>query len=326
MPARISRASCFGLLAGLLLINANASLAADYPDKIIRLIVPYGPGGATDVTSRTIAPRLSAKLGQQVVVDNRPGGAAIVGMTLVAKAPADGYTLLMATIAFAANPALYTKLPFDSLKDFTPVSLVAIVPTVLAVHPSVPARSARELIALAKAKPGSLNFASAGNGTINHLAPELLNYMTGIKMVHVPYKSGAAVVTSVVSGEVSMAFTTTPTSLEFFKQGKLIALAVSGSKRVAALPDVPTLGETVKGFDAVEWQGIVVPAGTPKEVISTLHKEIVSTLADPAVKERILAQGSVIVGSTPQEFDAHIKTELAKWSKVAKETGIKADL
>ena len=178
MLVRISSAFCFGFLAGLLLINANASLAADYPDKIIRLIVPYGPGGATDVTSRTIAPRLSARLGQQVVVDNRPGGAAIVGMTLVAKAPADGYTLLMATIAFAANPALYTKLPFDSLKDFTPVSLVAIVPTVLAVHPSVPARSARELIALAKAKPGSLNFASAGNGTINHLAPELLKYMS----------------------------------------------------------------------------------------------------------------------------------------------------
>ncbi len=318
--------SYFLPLTGLLMVNATVCVAADFPNRVIRLIVPYAAGGATDVTSRTIAPRLSDKLGQQVVVDNRPGGAAIIGMNLVAKAPADGYTVLMATIAFGANPALYEKLPYDPQKDFTPVSLVAIVPTVLAIHPSIPARSVRELIALAKAKPGSLNFASAGNGTINHLAPELLKYMTSTKMVHVPYKGGSFVVTALVGGEVSMAFTTTPTSLDFFKQGRLIPLAVSGSQRIAALPNVPTVGETVKGFDAVEWQGIVAPAGTPTEIINLLHKEIVATLADPAVRERILAQGSIIVGSTPQEFDAHIKAEIAKWSKVAKETGIKADI
>ena len=313
-------------VSAALMIAPAVSFAADYPNRVIRLIVPYAAGGATDVTSRTIAPRLSDKLGQQVVVDNRPGGAAIIGMNLVAKAPADGYTLLMATIAFGANPALYAKLPYDPLKDFAPVSLVTTVPTVLAIHPSIPARSVRELIALAKAKPGSLNFASAGNGTINHLAPELLKYMTGTKMVHVPYKGGSFVVTAVMSGEVSMAFATTPTSLEFFKQGRLIPLAVSGTQRVPALPDVPTLGETVKGFDAVEWQGIVVPAGTPKEIITLLHKEIVASLADPAVRERILAQGSIIVGSTPEQFDAHIKAEIVKWAKVAKETGIKADI
>ncbi len=313
-------------VSAALMIAPAVSVAADYPNRVVRLIVPYAAGGATDVTSRTIAPRLSDKLGQQVVVDNRPGGAAIIGMNLVAKAPADGYTLLMATIAFGANPALYAKLPYDPLKDFAPVSLVTTVPTVLAIHPSIPARSVRELIALAKAKPGSLNFASAGNGTINHLAPELLKYMTGTKMVHVPYKGGSFVVTAVMSGEVSMAFATTPTSLEFFKQGRLIPLAVSGTQRVPALPDVPTLGETVKGFDAVEWQGIVVPAGTPKEIITLLHKEIVASLADPAVRERILAQGSIIVGSTPEQFDAHIKAEIVKWAKVAKETGIKADI
>ena len=313
-------------VSAALVIVPAVSLAADYPNRVVRLIVPYAAGGATDVTSRTIAPRLSEKLGQQVVVDNRPGGAAIIGMNLVAKAPADGYTLLMATIAFGANPAIYAKLPYDPLKDFAPVSLVTTVPTVLAIHPSIPARSVRELIALAKAKPGSLNFASAGNGTINHLAPELLKYMTVTKMVHVPYKGGSFVVTAVMSGEVSMAFATTPTSLEFFKQGRLIPLAVSGTQRVPALPDVPTLGETVKGFDAVEWQGIVVPAGTPKEIIALLHKEIVASLADPAVRERILAQGSIIVGSTPEQFDAHIKAEIAKWAKVAKETGIKADI
>ena len=305
---------------------ANVALAADYPNRIVRLVVPYAAGGATDVTSRTLAPRLSDKLGQQVVVDNRPGGAAIIGMNIVAKSPADGYTLLMATIAFGANPALYEKLPFDAQKDFTPVSLVTTVPTVLAIHPSIPARSVKELIALARAKPDSLNFASAGNGTINHLAPELLKYMTGTKMTHVPYKGGSFVVTALVAGEVSMAFATTPTSLDFFKQGRLIPLAVSGNQRIPALPNVPTVGETVKGFDAVEWQGIVAPAGTPKEVISLLHKEIVATLADPTVRERIHAQGSVIVGSTPAEFDAHIRAELAKWSKVAKEIGLKADI
>ena len=325
MTVSVPGNACFAVLAGLLLIGANVSRAADYPSRQVRLIVPYAAGGATDVTSRTIAPRLSEKLGQQIIVDNRPGGAAIHGMNMAAKSPADGYTLLMATIAFAANPALYSKLPFDSLKDFTPVSLITRVPTVMAIHPSVPARSARELIALAKAKPGALNFASAGNGTINHLAPELLKYMTGINMVHVPYKGGSFVVTALLSGEVSMAFTTTPTSLEFFKQGRLIPLAVSGAHHIDVLPDVPALGETVKGFDAVEWQGIVVPAGTPKEAISLLHKEIVSTLIDPAVRERILAQGSVIVGSTPQEFETHIKADLVKWARVAKEAGIKAD-
>ncbi len=325
MTIRTPRDACCALLTGSLLMIANASIAADYPNRQIRLIVPYAAGGATDVTSRTLAPRLSEKLGQQIIVDNRPGGAAILGMNMVAKSPPDGYTLLMATIAFAANPALYSKLPFDSLKDFTPVSLVTTVPTVLAIHPSVPARSVRELIALAKAKPGSLNFASAGNGTINHLAPELLKFMTGTNMVHVPYKGGSFVVTALLSGEVSMAFATTPTSLEFFKQGKLIPLAVSGAHRIDVLPNVPALGETVKGFDAVEWQGIVVPAGTPKEAISLLHKEIVSTLIDPAVRERILAQGSVIVGSTPQEFETHIKADLVKWARVAKEAGIKAD-
>ena len=311
----------------VVLVSALATTAGaqEFPSKPLRIVVPYAAGGATDVTSRTIAPKLGEKLGQRVVVDNRPGGSAVIGMTHVAKSAPDGYTMLMATIAFSANPALYKQLPFDSLKDFTPVSLVAIVPTVLAVHPSVPARSVKELIALAKAKPGQLNFASAGNGTINHLAPELLKSMTKTNMVHVPYKGGSFVVNAVLGGEVSMAFATTPTSLEFFKLGRMIPLAVSGAKRIPALPDVPTLGETVKGFDAVEWQGLVVPAGTPKEIIDRLHKETVATLTDSSVRDVMKALGAEPVGNTPQEFDAFIRRELVKWAAVAKETGMKAD-
>ena len=312
------------VLTALALV-AGAATAQEFPSKPLRIVVPYAAGGATDVTSRTIAPKMGEKLGQRVVVDNRPGGSAIIGMTHVAKSPPDGYTILMATIAFSANPALYRSLPFDTMKDFAPVSLVAIVPTVLAVHPSVPARSVKELIALAKARPGALNFASAGNGTINHLAPELLKSMTKTNMIHVPYKGGAFVVNAVLGGEVSFAFATTPTSLEFFKQGRMIPLAVSGAKRIPALPDVPTVGETVKGFDAVEWQGLVVPSGTPKDVIDRLYKETVATLTDATVRDVMKTLGSESVGSTPQEFDAFIKRETAKWAQVAKETGMKAD-
>lgn len=313
------------LLATIALLATGGVAAQEFPSKPLRIVVPYAAGGATDVTSRTIAPKLGEKLGQRVVVDNRPGGSAIIGMTHVAKAAPDGYTMLMATIAFSAHPALYKSLPFESTKDFAPVSLVAIVPTVLAVHPSVPARSVKELLALAKARPGALNFASAGNGTINHLAPELLKAMTKTNMVHVPYKGGAFVVNAVLSGEVSMAFATTPTSLEFFKQGRMIPIAVSGARRIPALPDVPTVGETVKGFDAVEWQGLVVPAGTPKEIIDRLHKETVATLTDGGVRDVMKALGAEPVGNTPQEFDTFIKRELTKWAQVAKETGMKAD-
>jgi tripartite-type tricarboxylate transporter receptor subunit TctC len=315
----------FILLSSAFIASAPAH-TADYPSKTIRLIVPFAAGGATDITSRNMAPRMAEALGQQVLVDNRPGGNAIPGTAFVAKAPPDGYTLLMATIGFAANPGLYRqKLPFDPVADFAPVSLVAIVPTILAVHPSIPVRSVRDLVALAKARPGALNFGSAGNGTINHLAGEMLKHVTGTSMTHVAYKGGSLSVTALISGEISMLFATAPTSLEFFRTGRLRPLAVSGSRRLPALPDVAPIGDTVPGFDVVEWQGIVLPAAAPKEVVAVLHREIVRALTDANVRSRIQALGADVVGGTPDEFAAHIRGEVAKWGKLAKETGLRAD-
>ena len=306
--------------------SVDSGAAEPYPNRPIRLIVPYSVGGATDITSRIIAPYLSESMGQQVIVDNRPGGAAITGMDMVAKAAPDGYTIMMATIAFGANPGLYAKLPFDPQKDFAPVSLVAIVPTVLAVHPSVPARSVAELVALAKAKPGVLNYGSAGNGSANHLAGELFRYMTSTNIVHVPYKGGGPVVVAIVAGEISMLFATISSSLQHFKGGRLIPLGVSTLKRNAALPDVPTVAEAgVPEYEIFEWQGVVVPAGTPKAVIERLYKEVVKAVARPDVNERIAGLGADVAGGTPQALAAHINAEVVKWKKIAKESGIKAE-
>jgi tripartite-type tricarboxylate transporter receptor subunit TctC len=319
--------TCASLAVLLALASAIVAWAADpYPNRPIRLIVPYSVGGATDITSRLIAPHLGDSMGQQVIVDNRAGGASITGTDMVAKAAPDGYTILMASIAFGANAGLYTKLPFDPQKDFAPVSLVAIVPMVLAIHPSVPVRSVTELLALAKAKPGTLNYGSAGNGSANHLASELLKYMTSTNIVHVPYKGGGPAVVAIVAGETSMLFATISSSLQHYKSGRLIALGVSTSKRNTALPDVPTVAEAgVPGYEFFEWQGVVVPAGTPKAVIDRLHKEIVKALASPDVKERIVGLGLDVAGSTPQQFAAHINAEVIRWKKVAKESGIIVD-
>mgnify|MGYP001564458526 CR=1 FL=1 len=315
------------LAALLALASAIAAWAADpYPNRPIRLIVPYSVGGATDITSRIVAPHLGDSMGQQVVVDNRAGGASITGTDMVAKAAPDGYTILMASIAFGANAGLYVKLPYDPQKDFAPVSLVAIVPMVLAVHPSVPVRSVKELLALAKAKPGTLNYGSAGNGSANHLATELLKYMTATKIVHVPYKGGGPAVVAIVAGETSMLFATISSSLQHYKSGRLIPLAVSPSKRNTALPDVPTVAEAgVPGYDFFEWQGVVVPAGTPQAVIDRLHKETVKALTSPDARERIVGLGLDVAGSTPQQFAAHLNAEVARWKKVAKESGIVVD-
>ena len=319
--------TCPSLVALLASASAIAAWAADpYPNRPIRLIVPYSVGGATDITSRLIAPHLGDSMGQQVVVDNRAGGASITGMDMVAKAAPDGYTILMASIAFGANAGLYAKLPYDPQKDFAPVSLVATVPMVLAVHPSVPPRSVRELLALAKAKPGALNYGSAGNGSANHLASELLKYMTSINIVHVPYKGGGPAVVAIVAGETSMLFATISSSLQHYKSGRLIALGVSTSKRNTALPDVPTVAEAgVPGYEFFEWQGVVVPAGTPKAVIDRLHKEIMKALTNPDARERIAGLGLDVAGSTPQQFAAHINAEVIRWKKVAKESGIVVD-
>ena len=308
------------------LIYAGSAAAQSYPAKSIRVIIPFAVGGSTDVVFRILAPRLSERLGQQVVVDNRPGGAATIGMDMVAKSPPDGYTLGVANLSFGANPFMLSKMPFDTEKDLVPVSLVTLVPMVLSVHPSVPARSVKELIALAKAKPGSLNYGSAGNASANHLATELFTYMSGAKMVHVPYKGGGPAVISILGGETAVLFATIPSSIQYFKSGRLIGLGVSTLKRDPALPEIPTVAEAgVPGYEVYEWQGVMVPAGTPSAVISRLHQEIVKTLAVPEVKERVAGVGAHAVGSTPEELATFIKKELATWSKVIKTAGIRID-
>jgi tripartite-type tricarboxylate transporter receptor subunit TctC len=315
----------FALLS-LSLACAAPVAAQGYPTKPIRIIVPYAPGGSTDVVFRILAPRLTEFLGQQVLVENRPGAASTIGLDLVAKSPPDGYTVGVANIAYGANPTLYQKLPFDSEKDLAPVSLVSIVTMVLSVHPSVPARSVKQLIALAKAKPGTLNYGSAGNGSANHLATARFAHVTGIKLVHIPYKGGGPAVVSIVSGETAILFATIPSAIQHFKSGKLIPLGVSRAKRNAALPDIPTVAEAgVPGYDAVEWNGVMVPAGTPSVAINRLHEAIVKAVSVPEVKERITGLGADLVGNTPDEFRAFLKKELATWSKVVKEVGMRID-
>jgi tripartite-type tricarboxylate transporter receptor subunit TctC len=304
-----------------------AAPAQTYPTKPIRIIVPYAPGGSTDVLLRIFAPRLSEILGQQVLIDNRPGAASIVGLDIVAKAPPDGYTVGIANIAYGANPTLYRKMPFDSEKDFAPVGQIAVVTMVLSVHPSLPTRSVKEYIALAKAKPGSLTYASAGNGSANHLAGARFAHAAGLKLEHVPYKGGGPAVIAIVGGEVSTLYATIPSAIHHFKSGRLRALAVSSAKRNSALPELPTVAEAapLPGFEAIEWQGVMVPAGTPREVILRLNQAFAKVTALPDVKDKVAALGSDLVSSTPEEYDAFLKRELATWSKVVKAVGLKID-
>lgn len=303
--------------------HAGTALAQTYPAKSIRIIVPYAPGGSTDVVMRIIAPRMSEQLGQQVIVENRPGGSSTIGLDAAAKSAPDGYTLGIANLTFGANPFLFKKMPFDSEKDLVPVSLVSIVTLVLTVHPSVPARSVKQLIALAKSKPASLNYGSAGNVSANHLATERFNFMTGTRMVHIPYKGGGPAVISIVSGETAILMATIPSSIQHFQSGRLIPLGVTTLKRNAALPDIPSIAEAgVPGYEAIEWNGVMVPAGTPAAVVTRLNQSIVKSLAIPEVKERIVGLGADPVGSSPEEFTAFIKKEFATWSKVIKEVGI----
>lgn len=297
--------------------------AQTWPAKPIRIIVPYSPGGSTDVVFRILAPRLTEILGQSVVVENRPGGSSTIGLDIAAKSAPDGYTLGIPNITFGANPSLMKKMPFDTEKDFAPVSLVSIVTLVLTVHPSVPAKTVRELIALAKAKPNSLNYGSAGNASANHLATERFSYMAGIKMVHIPYKGGGPAVVSVVGGETAVLMATIPSSIQHFESGRLIPLGVSSLKRNSALPKVPSIAEAgIPGFEAIEWNGVLVPAGTPPAVITQLNQAIVKALSIPDVRERIVGLGADPVGNSPEEFGAFIRKEIATWSKVIKEVGI----
>ena len=305
---------------------APSTAQTTYPVKPIRIIVPYAPGGSTDVLFRIFAPRLSEVLGQQAIVDNRPGAASTIGLDIVAKSAPDGYTIGVANIAYGANPSIYKKMPFDSEKDLAPVGLVSIVTMVLSVHPSIPARSVKEYVALARSKPGSLSYASAGNGSANHLATARFAHMANINLQHVPYKGGGPAVIAIVGGEVSTLFATIPSAIQHFKAGRLRALGVSSAKRNSALPELPTVAEAgVPGYEAIEWQGLMVPTGTPREVILRLNQAFHKVAALPEVKEKVASLGSDLAPSSPEEFDAFVKRELQVWSKVVRDVGIKID-
>ena len=314
-----------GIVAGLALIAP--AKAQDYPSKPIRLVVPFAAGGATDVLARLVGERLTATLGQQVVVDNRPGAGGNIGSDLVARAEPDGYTILMGAVGtHAINPSLYPKMPYDPVKDFAPVTLVASVPNVLVINPGVPANSVQELIDLAKAKPGELNFASSGNGTSIHLSGELFKAMTGTDIVHVPYKGSGPAVTDLLGGQVQMMFDNMPSSLPHVKAGKLRALGVTSAKRSPALPEVPTIAEAgVPGYDATSWFGILAPAGTPEPVVTRLQGAIVQALGEPEMRQRMADLGAEPVGDTPAEFGQFIAAEIAKWAKVVNDAGVKLE-
>lgn len=306
---------------------AGAVHAADpYPSRPIRMIVAYPPGGGTDQVGRVMAEQLTVTLGQNVVVDNRGGATGNIGTELAARALPDGYTLLMGNVApNAVNVSLFKKLPFDPVKDFSPVSLVAITPNILVAHPSIPVKTIKELIAYAKAKPGTLNFPSAGVGSSSHLAGELLKSLAGISMVHVPFKGGGPALVAVIAGEVQIMFATMPAAMPHVKSGKVKPVAVTTAKRSKAMPELPTIAESgVKGYDASTWYGLLAPAGTPQAIITRLHGDTVKILAGPT-RQRLETQGFEPDGGSPAEFANYIKSEIIKWAKVIKDAGIPAE-
>jgi tripartite-type tricarboxylate transporter receptor subunit TctC len=317
---------CAALAAVLALIAAGAA-AQNYPTKPIRLVVPFPPGGTTDILAREVGQRLSASLGQTVVIDNRPGAGGNIGAELVAKSAPDGYTLLMCTVStHAINPNLYAKLPYDHVADFAPVILVASVPNVLEVTPSLPVNSVADLIKLAKEKPGQINFASSGSGTSIHLSGELFKTMAGVDMTHVPYKGSAPALTDLIGGQVQVMFDNLPSSLPQIKAGKLRAIAVTSAQRAPALPNVPTIAESgLPGFEATSWFGVVAPAGTPPAIVARLNADLNQWLQTPEAREKLLAQGAAAAGGSPEQFAAYIRAETEKWAKVVKASGAKVD-
>ena len=305
---------------------AMPAQAQPYPTKPIRMIVGYPPGGGTDIVGRMVAQKLSEAFGQTVVIDNRGGAAGSIGTELAAKSVPDGYTILMGNVApNAINVSLYAKLGYDPVKDFEPVSLVASTPNILVVHPSVAVKTVPDLVALAKAKPGTLNYPSAGIGSSSHLAGELFDNLAGVKMVHVPYKGGGPAMTDLLGGQVQLMFATMPAAMPHVRSGKVRAIAVTSAKRSQAMPELPTIGETLKGYDASTWYGVLAPAKTPRAIVNQLHAEIVKLLKVAETHDRLLAQGFEPVGGTPAEFAAYIKSEMAKWAKVIKAAGIKPE-
>jgi tripartite-type tricarboxylate transporter receptor subunit TctC len=301
--------------------------AEGYPTKPIRWIIPFPPGGGTDVISRTLAQKLTESWGQQVIADNRPGSGGTIGLAAAAKLPADGYTLVLGQLAnVAIAPALYAKLPYDPVKDFTPVTLVLTSPLVLVAHPSFPAKNLKELIALARAKPDVVTNGSPGNGTTGHLGTEMLRTMAKVRMTHIPYKGAVPAFTGLLGGEIAIYMSSIPPALPMLNSGRVRGIGVTSAKRMASLPKVPTIAEAgVPGYEVTNWYGVLAPAGVPKDMLAKLNGELVRILKQPDVQQRFQGEGGDIIANSPDEFGKFIRNEIAKWGKAVKESGAKVD-
>jgi tripartite-type tricarboxylate transporter receptor subunit TctC len=322
MSVRLATGVILALVAGV----ATSQVLTSYPTRPIRMVNPYVPGGGSDAMTRRFAQELTSQLGQSVVVENIGGAGGNVGMRQVAQAAPDGYTLIFAlTAQFAVNVSVYPKLPYDPVRDFDPISTLAIAPYVLVTHPSLPAASLQELIALAKKQPGKLSYGSAGNGSGQHLGAELLKTMTGIDIAHIPYKGGAPALIDLLSGMVPVSFQTYPSMIGHLKAGKLRALGVTTAKRSPVLPQVPAIAEVVPGYQSEVWYLVAAPAGTPKEILARLNAEFVKALGTPAIRQQFEADGIVAIGNTPGEARQFVRTEIEKWARVVKSAGVRVD-
>jgi tripartite-type tricarboxylate transporter receptor subunit TctC len=305
---------------------APVAHSQNYPAKPIRMVVPFAAGGNTDIIARIVSPEMGRQFGQQIIIDNRGGGGSVIGTEIVAKSPPDGYTLLMVSAAHVINPAMVKKLPYDSLRDFTPISVVADVPTAFVVHPALPVKNVKEFVALAKAKPGELNYSTAGRGTVGHLAAELLSSSAKIKMVHVPYKGSGPSIIDLMAGHVQLQMSSMPAVINYAKAGKLRMIAQTGKMRSAAAADVPTMEEGgLKGFVVSSGFGIIAPANTARPMVDRVYGVLVKSLAEPSVKNNLSAQGAEPVGNRPEEYEAFNKSEIAKWIKVTRDAGIQPE-
>lgn len=317
----------FALFAlGTLSAGAPLAQAQGYPVKPVRFIINFPPGGPTDIVGRMAADTLARSWGVQVVADNRGGAGGNIGAELCAKSAPDGYTLCMFTVAQSIAPSIYSKLAYDPVKDFAHVTLLATLPSLLMVHPSVPAKNVQELVKLAKAKPGALSYASTGNGTSPHMLMEMFKMLAGINLVHIPYKGAAPAMIDQISGQVEAGFSTAIAALPYVQQGKVRALAISTRERFPPLPDLPTMEQAgVKGFEGSSWNAVVMPAGTPREVVTRINQELVKLMHTPETKERMMAMGGIAIGSSPEEFVAYLKADMERWAKVAQAAKVKLD-
>lgn len=321
---------CLASIALLGAIGSGAALAqtaATFPAKPVRFIAPFPPGGSTDLLARLVAIKLTEAWGQQVTVENRGGAGGTIGVELAARAAPDGYTIVMGHVGtFGFNPTLYPKLPYDAIRDFAPITVLATVPNGMAVHPSLPVKTARDFVALAKAKPGELLYASGGSGSASHLAGEYFKLLTKIDMVHVPYKGTGPAMISMISGQTTMTITGMVALMPHVKSNRLKLLGVATMKRLSIMPDIPTINESgVPGYDANQWYGVLTQAAVPRDIVAKLHADIVKVLARPDIKERLAADGAEAVANTPEQFAAHIKAEIARWAPVVKASGAKPD-